>query len=88
MTKNFTMENDVGIPVNYTVLGVTKINDCKYVVFTNHLPSDNEFGVRLLAGKLVSENPIQVEKLRISEQKPIIEDFKIEMIQSGAVLKK
>lgn len=88
MTKTFTMENDVGIEVKYTILGITEIDGTKYVVFTNYLPSDNEFGVRLLAGRLIQENPLEIQKLRISEQKPIIEDFKIEMIKSGATLKK
>ena len=88
MAKTFMMENDVGIEVKYTILGTTEIKGTKYVVFTNHLPADNELGIRLLAGKITNENPFQVERLRLSEQKPIIEDFKIEMIKNGSQLKK
>ena len=61
--KKFKMLNDVGIEVNYTVLGITSNDkDDKFVVYTNFMPSDNEFGYRLLAGKLVSEEPFEVRK--------------------------
>ena len=88
MIKNFKLENDVGIEVKYTVLGLSEINGTKYVVYTDYFPSDNELGIRLIAGKLISEDPFEVEKLRKSDQKDIIEDFNIEFIKSGAKLKK
>ncbi|MBQ4031754.1 MAG: hypothetical protein II625_08375 [Bacilli bacterium] len=84
MQKKFTMENDVGIPINYTVLG--KMDD--YIVYTNYMPSDNELGIRLLVGKLVSEDPFEVKKVSNTEAKPIIEDFKMAIITSGKKIRR
>ena len=84
MQKKFTMENDVGIKINYTVLG--KLDS--YVIYTNYMPSDNELGIRLFVGKLESEDPFVVKKVSISEQKPIIEQFKMAIITSGKKIRR
>ena len=84
MEKKFTMENDVGILVNYTILAV--MND--YVVYTNYMPSDNELGIRLLAGKLVSKDPIEVKRIPLAEQKEVIEEFKMAIITSGRTIRR
>jgi len=84
MKKKFTMENDVGIDVIYTVLA--KLND--YIVYTNYMPSDNELGIRLFVGKLVSEDPFEIKKVSLAEQKPIIEDFKMAIITSGRKIRR
>ena len=73
------LENDIGIEIKYTVLGITSTDD-KYVVYTNYLPSDNEFGIRLFASKLISEEPFKVEKLSKVKEKEVIEAFKVELI--------
>ena len=79
MKKSFKMENDIGIVVNYTVLGVTD----DYVVFTNYMPSDNEFGIRIMAGKIISQDPFEVKRLNIQKEKEIVEEFKMELISTG-----
>lgn len=79
MRKSFKMENDIGIVVNYTVLGVTD----DYIVFTNYMPADNEFGIRIMAGRIVSEDPFEVKRLSIQKEKEIVEEFKIELINTG-----
>ena len=87
--KKFKMLNDVGIEVNYTVLGITSNDkDDKFVVYTNFMPSDNEFGYRLLAGKLVSEEPFEVKKISLAKQKEIVDSFIIELINSGKKIKR
>ena len=84
MQKKFKMENDVGIEIDYTILG--KVDD--YIVYTNYMPSDNELGIRLLVGKLVSEEPFEIKKVPLAEQKPIIEDFKMAIITSGRKIRR
>ena len=84
MQKKFTMENDVGIEVDYTVLG--KLDE--YIVYTNYMPSDNELGIRLLVGKLVSEDPFEIKRVPIAEQKPIIDQFKMAIITSGKKIRR
>ncbi len=84
MEKKFTMENDVGILVNYTILAV--LND--YVIYTNYMPSDNELGIRLLAGKLASKDPIKVKRIPLAEQKEVIDEFKMAIITSGRTIKR
>ncbi len=78
------MENDVGIEINYTILG--KMDN--YIVYTNYMPSDNELGIRLFVGKLESEDPFLIKKVSISEQKPIIEQFKMAIITSGRKIRR
>ena len=84
MQKKFTMENDVGIEVDYTVLGELD----EYIVYTNYMPSDNELGIRLLVGKLVSEDPFEIKRVPIAEQKPIIDQFKMAIITSGKKIRR
>ena len=79
MKKTFKMENDVGIVVNYKVLGMTD----EYVVFTNYMPADNEFGIRIMAGKIISLDPFEVKRLSIQREKEIVEEFKMELINTG-----
>ena len=84
MQKKFTMENDVGIMVNYTVLA--RLND--YIVYTNYMPSDNELGIRLLVGELVSEEPFELKRVPLAEQKEVIEEFKMAIITSGKKIRR
>jgi len=84
MKKKFTMENDVGIQVNYTVLG--RHDD--YIIYTNYMPSDNELGIRLLVGKLISEEPFKIERLPLSKEKEIIEEFKLAIITTGRKIRR
>ena len=88
MVKKFKLENDIGIKINYTVLALSEVDGKKMVVYTDYFPSDNEIGIRLMAGEVISEDPLEIKKLRKTEQKSIIEDFKIEFIKSGSKLKK
>lgn len=83
MEKTFKMENDIGIEINYTILGITNEED-KYAVFTNYLPSDNEIGIRLFAGKVVSEEPLKIEKISKKKEKEIVDEFKTELIKLGS----
>lgn len=76
------MENDVGIEVKYTILGISNDSDEQYVVYTNYMPSDNEFGFRLNASKLISEEPFQVERISRAKENEIIEDFKMEFLNA------
>ncbi len=88
MKKKFKMANDVGIEVNYTVLGIISNNGKDYVLYTNGLPADNKFGKRILAGLLVNEEPIDIKKLRIKEEKEIVELFIEQVIESGKTIRK
>ncbi len=88
MIKKFKAENDIGVLVNYTVLGVTENDKGKYVVYTDYFPSDNEIGIRLIVGKMVSEQPFEIKKLRKNEQKEFIDAFILECVKSGRGLKK
>lgn len=82
------MENDIGIVVNYTVLGITNDEDKKYVVYTNYLPSDNELGVRLFAGLITDEKNFKVERLSKTLENKITEEFKLEIIKSGKKIRR
>lgn len=86
MIKTFNMENDVGIEIKYTVLGVSRDGEHRYVVYTNYMPSDNEFGFRLNASELISEDPFQVKRITRAKENEVIEYFKLDF--SNALNKK
>lgn len=81
MEKTFVMKNDIGIDVNYTILATLQLEK-DYVVYTNYLPSDNELGIRLFVGVLESTKPIVVKKVSKKEEKSILEDFKMQVLQT------
>ena len=87
MKKKFRMKNDVGIDVDYTVLGIFK-DKKNYVIYTNYLPADNEFGIRLLVGELINDDPIDIKRLSLKEQKDISELFIKEMLLNGRTIRK
>lgn len=88
MKKTFEMENELGLKVKYTILGVDSSSSEKYIIYTNYIPSDNELGVRLFAGKLSSENPIVVDDISDMKKKELIEEFKVEVISSGKKIRR
>ncbi len=88
MNKTFEMENELGLKVRYTILGVDSSSNEKYIIYTNYIPSDNELGVRLFAGKLSSENPIVVDDISDIKKKELIEEFKVEIISSGKKIRR
>lgn len=84
MPKTFIQENEVtGYPVKYTILASTKENDDEYIIYTNYIPSDNELGYRLMAGKVINTNPFQVERLRVVKEKEITNEFLTELVRKG-----
>lgn len=88
MKKTFEMENELGLNMTYTVLGLDSSGKDKFVIYTNYLPSDNELGVRLFAGKVSCDNPFTVEKVAEKKQKELIEAFKVEIISSGKKIRR
>lgn len=87
MKTHFTMENDVGIEVEYTVLAVLTNNGKDYVIYTNHLPADNKLGKRILVGELICVEPLDIKRLFRSEEKEIKELFISEVLASGKIIK-
>lgn len=88
MKKVFTMENDIGLDVKYTILGTNYSDNEEYIVYTNYLPSDNELGVRLFVGRIKSENPFEIEVVKGQKEKELIESFKVEIISSGKKIRR
>lgn len=88
MKKKFTMENDVGILVEYTVLAVTEKATDTYVIYTDFFPSDNELGIRLYAGKLVDLENYTVSRISKEKAKPFIDAFILEMIKTGKKIRR
>lgn len=87
MKKSFSMENDVGLIVKYTILGITDIDE-KYVIYTDYFPSENELGIRLYAGRLVDEKNFKVEKIKSKKQKELIDAFIAEVVSSGRKIRR
>ena len=74
MKKSFSMENDIGLLVKYTVLGITSIDE-KYVIYTDYFPSENELGIRLYAGLLIDENEFKIKKIQGVKEKELTDAF-------------
>lgn len=82
MKKSFSMENDIGLLVKYTVLGITSIDE-KYVIYTDYFPSENELGIRLYAGLLIDENEFKIKKIQGVKEKELTDAFAAEVVSSG-----
>ncbi len=80
--KKFTMLNDVGIEVNYTVLAILTNENDMYAIYTNFMPSDNELGYRLLVGKVICEEPFKLERVNKEMHDQMIDSFLNEIIES------
>lgn len=81
MKKTFIMQNDIGLEVKYTILAKIAL-DKDYVVYTNYLPSDNELGIRLFVGIVESMDPVKIKKATKKEEKEILDDFKMQVLQT------
>lgn len=88
MKKTFTMENDIGLNVKYTILATNYSDNEEYIIYTNYLPSDNELGVRLFLGKVKNADPLEVEVVKGEKEKELIEAFKVEVISSGKKIRR
>lgn len=87
--KKFKILNDVGIEVEYTILGITAGNkDESYVVYTNYMPSDNPFGYRLLVSQLVNEETFELKRVSKAKQQEIIDTFLDELVIMGVDIKR
>ena len=75
MKKTFKLENDIGMEIEYTILGFSSNDNEKYVIFTNGLSADNVLGKRLFAGLVEKEEPFTVKRLRKVEEKEIVSEF-------------
>lgn len=82
------MENEIGLNINYTILGTNYNDNEEYIVYTNYLPSDNELGVRLFAGRVKNENPLEIEVIKGQKEKELVEAFKVEIISSGKKIRR
>lgn len=81
MEKKFTMENNIGIPINYSIIAEVNLEK-KYVIYTDFMPSNNEFGVRIFIGEIESEEPFKIKKVSKSKENEILEDFKLQVFQT------
>ncbi len=78
MSSTFRKLNDVGIEVKYTIIAYY---DKNYVIYTNYMPANNFMGIRLFAGKVESDNPLVVVDISKKEEKEILDNFKMQVLQ-------
>ena len=80
----FSMENDVGIMVTYTILGISDIGDGKeYVIYTNYMPSDNPVHYRLMAREIVDLKSHNFKRIPLKLEKEIVTSFINQLVTSG-----
>ena len=84
MKKTFSMENDIGLMINYSIIAEVKLEK-DYIIYTDFMPSNNEVGVRLFVGLLEQKDPIIVKKVSKTTEQEIIDDFKMHIFQTNDI---
>ncbi len=75
--KTFYKKNDIGVDIEYTVVGTYKDGDEEYVIYTDFVDDDQkEVGLRLFVGKQVNDN---VERIDPSKENEILSELEKEL---------
>ena len=75
--KTFYKKNDIGVDIEYTVVGTYKDGDEEYVIYTDFVEDNQkEVGLRLFVGKQVNDN---VERIDPSKENEILSELEKEL---------
>ena len=82
MKNTFYKKNNIGMDIKYSILARY---DKKYVLYTDYMPSNSSiFGIRLFVGKLVDQDKMIVENVTKEEEKEILDNFEMQIMQTSA----
>ena len=75
--KTFYKKNNIGVDIEYTVVGTYKDGEEEYVIYTDFVEDNQkEVGLRLFVGKQVNDN---VERIDPSKENEILSELEKEL---------
>ena len=77
MIETFKRKNDIGVDIEYTVIGKYKDNGNMYYIYTDFVSDDNKVGIRLFAD---IQRDGKLERLEKDKEKEIILNFNKELV--------
>lgn len=77
MIKTFKRKNDIGVDIEYTVIGKYKDKGNMYYIYTDFVSDDNKVGIRLFAD---IQRDGKLERLEKDKEKEIILNFNKEIM--------
>lgn len=81
MKNTFMKKNNIGIDIKYSILARY---DDDYVLYTDYMPSNSSIiGIRLFVGKVVDKDKMIVEKVTKEEEKEILDNFEMHIMQTS-----
>ncbi len=75
--ETFKRKNDIGVEIEYTILGQLNDNNKTYYIYTDFVPDDNDVGMRLYVDLKDNTGLIRLPK---EEEKEIIKKFNKELL--------
>ena len=79
MIETFKRKNDIGVDIEYTIIGKYKDNENMYCIYTDFVSDDNKVGIRLFADIQRDGN---LERLEEDKEKEIILKFNKEIMNN------
>lgn len=77
MEETFKRKNDIGVEIEYSVIGTYKENGINYRIYTDFVTADNKIGIRLFVDKEQNGNFVRVPE---NIEKQIIINFNKEIM--------
>ena len=74
--NNFFKKNDVGINIEYTIIGKYELDNVNYVIYTDFTSDENELGIRIYVDQDINGKYIAIP---LDKQKEVLNKFNDEI---------
>ena len=71
--EKFVRKNEIGVDIEYEKIAIYPKEDKEYLIYTDYVPSNDLYKIRLYADRKLGEN--KYERLSEKEEKKILEEF-------------
>ncbi|MBQ6135162.1 MAG: hypothetical protein IJI60_02470 [Bacilli bacterium] len=71
--EKFVRKNEIGVDIEYEKIAIYPKEDKEYLIYTDYVPSNDLYKIRLYADRKLGEN--KYERLSEKEEKRILEEF-------------
>lgn len=78
--QTFVRKNEIGVDIEYSVVGYYNVDGMglpEYMIYTDFVPEDNEFGIRLFVDRVIDQN--NFESTTAEEQEKVLKIYSTEI---------
>lgn len=80
MGETFRRKNEIGVEIEYTIVGYSFIDGKKYMLYTDFYPKKSIGGIRIFVDEVIENEYI---KLSEEEEDKIISQFNKKILEEG-----